>query len=378
MKNLLIKMKIIHYIPSIDRTAGGTSTYMQVLAKGLGELAEVHIITHTSENPLAMENCMVHYVPEYNPFKGAWRKRVAEMMEEVRPDIVHVNCCWMPACAAVQRIAQKHGYKVVLTPHGMLEPWIIKRHYWTRKVPALLLYQKAAVRKADCIQSTAESERDNLLKLGYNSNIKVVRLGIDADGIEMKRSWKKTRQILFLSRVHVKKGINFLIEAAAALRSELQGYKILVAGEGDADYVAEMKRMIADNGLQDIVQLVGGVYGDEKWRLFQTSDFFVLPTHSENFGLAIAESLASGTPVITTVGTPWHDLNDTNSGAWIEIGTQPLVETLRRFLALSDDELEAMGRNGRRLIEEKYSAHVMAKEMMKVYETLIPNLTNGY
>lgn len=378
MKNLLIKMKIIHYIPSIDRTAGGTSTYMQVLAKGLGELAEVHIITHTSENPLAMENCMVHYVPEYNPFKGAWRKRVAEMMEEVRPDIVHVNCCWMPACAAVQRIAQKHGYKVVLTPHGMLEPWIIKRHYWTRKVPALLLYQKAAVRKADCIQSTAESERDNLLKLGYNFNIKVVKLGIDADGIEMKRSWKKTRQILFLSRVHVKKGINFLIEAAAVLRSELQGYKILVAGEGDADYVAEMKRMIENNGLQDIVQLIGGVYGDEKWRLFQTSDFFVLPTHSENFGLAIAESLASGTPVITTVGTPWHDLNDTNSGAWIEIGTQPLVETLRKFLALSDGELEAMGRNGRRLIEEKYSAHVMAKEMMEVYETLIPNLTNGY
>lgn len=371
-------MKIVHYIPSIDRTAGGTSTYMQVLAKGLGEIADVHIITHVSENPLVMENCNVHYVHNYQPFSYSWKMTIAFLLDEIKPDIVHVNCCWLPACAAVQHIAQKHGYKVVLTPHGMLEPWIIKRHYWTRKVPALLLYQKAAVRKADCIQSTAESERDNLLKLGYNKNIKVVKLGIDADGIEMKKSWKKTRQILFLSRVHVKKGINFLIEAAVALRSELQGYKILVAGEGDADYVAEMKRMIADNGLQDIVLLVGGVYGDEKWRLFQTSDFFVLPTHSENFGLAIAESLASGTPVITTVGTPWHDLNDTNSGAWIEIGTQPLTETLRKFLALSDGELEAMGRNGRRLIEEKYSAHVMAKEMMEVYETLIPNLTNGY
>ena len=105
-----------------------------------------------------------------------------------------------------------------------------------------------------------------------------------------------------------------------------------------------------------------------KWQLFQTSDFFVLPTHSENFGLAIAESLASGTPVITTVGTPWSDLNDTNSGAWIEVGTQPLVEAVRKFLALSDGELEAMGRNGRRLIEEKYSAHVMAREMMEVYD----------
>lgn len=363
-------MKIIHYIPSIDRMAGGISTYMQVLAKPLGTMAEVHIMTHASENPLPMENCKVHDIPRYRPFSGVWKKAVVDLLDSVRPDIVHVNCCWTPDCAMIQRLAQKRGYKVVLTPHGMLEPWIIKRHYWTRKVPALWLYQKAAVQRADCVQATAESERDNLLKLGYNSNIKVVRLGIDAESIEMKRSWKKSRQILFLSRVHVKKGINFLVEAADVLRNELQGYKILVAGEGEADYVEDMKRMICDRGLQDIVQLIGGVYGDEKWRLFQTSDFFVLPTHSENFGLAIAESLASGTPVITTVGTPWSDLNSSEAGAWIEIGMEPLVETLRRFLSLSEDELETMGRNGRRLIETKYSAHVMAEQMMEVYKSV--------
>ena len=363
-------MKIIHYIPSIDRMAGGISTYMQVLAKPLGTMAEVHIMTHASENPLPMENCKVHDIPRYRPFSGVWKKAVVDLLDSVRPDIVHVNCCWTPDCAMIQQLAQKRGYKVVLTPHGMLEPWIIKRHYWTRKVPALWLYQKAAVQRADCVQATAESERDNLLKLGYNSNIKVVRLGIDAESIEMKRSWKKSRQILFLSRVHVKKGINFLVEATDVLRNELQGYKILVAGEGDADYVEAMKRMICDRGLQDIVQLIGGVYGDEKWRLFQTSDFFVLPTHSENFGLAIAESLASGTPVITTVGTPWSDLNSSEAGAWIEIGTETLVETLRRFLSLSEDELETMGRNGRKLIETKYSAHVMAEQMMEVYKSV--------
>ena len=363
-------MKIIHYIPSIDRTWGGTSTYMQVLAKPLGELADVHILTHASENPLSMENCKVHDIPRFRPFSGTWKKTVVGLLNSIKPDVVHINCCWTPDCAMIQRLAQKQGYKVVLTPHGMLEPWIIQRHYWTRKVPALWLYQRAAIQKADCIQATAESERDNLLKLGYNYNIKVVKLGIDADCIEMKKSWKKTRQILFLSRVHVKKGINFLIEAAAELRSELQGYKIIVAGEGDAAYVAEMKQMISDRGLQDIVQLIGGVYGNDKWRLFQTSDFFVLPTHSENFGLAIAESLASGTPVITTVGTPWNDLNSSHAGAWIEIGTQPLVATLRQFLALSDEELGTMGRNGRKLIETKYSAKVMAEEMMGVYRSL--------
>lgn len=363
-------MKIIHYIPSIDRIAGGTSTYMQVLGKELGKLAEVHIITHASENPLPIDNCKIHYVSGYNPLKGSFKIEINKLFDDINPDVVHINCCWMPACALVQRMAQKRNIKVVLTPHGMLEPWIIKRHYWTRKVPALLLFQKAAVKKADCLQATAESEKQNLMKLGYNSNIKIVKLGIDAESIAMKTSWKKSKQLLFLSRVHVKKGINYLIEAADILRDELQGYKILVAGEGDAEYVASLKQQIMDKGLQDIIQLIGGVYGDKKWELFQTSDFFVLPTHSENFGLAIAESLASGTPVITTVGTPWNDLNSSNSGAWIEIGTQPLVETLRRFLSLSDGELEAMGKNGRKLIETKYSAKVMAEEMMKVYDSL--------
>lgn len=83
--------------------------------------------------------------------------------------------------------------------------------------------------------------------------------------------------------------------------------------------------------------------------------------------VAIAESLALGTPVITTHGTPWEDLNETHLGAWIEVGTKPLVETLRHFLSLSTEKLEEMGRNGRKLIEEKYSANVMAQEMINVY-----------
>ncbi len=364
-------MCIIHYIPSIDRIAGGTSTYMQILGKELGKLAEVHVITHASTNPLLIENCKIHNVSVYQPLNGKFKTEVNALLDEIKPDVVHVNCCWLPSCSVFQRISQKRGYKVVLTPHGMLEPWIIKRHYWTRKLPALMFYQKRAIQKADCIHVTADSERDNLLKLGYNKNVKVVRLGIDAESIVLKYSWKKTKQILFLSRVHVKKGINFLIEAATILREQLQGYKIVIAGEGDADYVVTLKREIKENGLQDIVQLKGGVYGEEKWRLLQTSDFFVLPTHSENFGLAIAESLASGTPVITTVGTPWNDLNDFHAGAWIEIGVQPLVDALRKFLALTDRELEDMGRNGRKLIESKYSAKVMAEEMIELYKSII-------
>lgn len=363
-------MRIIHYIPSIDRTSGGTTAYLQLLAKELGKLVELYVVTHASENPVEIENCQVYYI--------AMLRHVREMkrqwmywLNELESDVVHVNCCWMPQCALVQRWAQRVGYKIVLTPHGMLEPWIMKRHYWTRKVPALLFYQKAAIKKADCLHATAESEKENLLKLGYNSRITVIPNGIDVESIVLKQNWKRNRQILFLSRIHVKKGIEFLLEAVAVLKEKLQGYAVYIAGEGDAAYIDQLKAKAQSLGIGQLVKFCGGVYGDEKWRLFRQADVFVLPTYSENFGIVVAEALASGTPVITTKGTPWEELDMNHCGWWTEIGTKPLVDALNEFLSLNEQELEVMGENGRRLVEEKYSVKNMAEAMVRLYDKVL-------
>lgn len=151
-------MKIIHYIPSIDRSSGGTTAYMQLLANELGKLVELHIVSHVSNSPVNIGNSQIHYIPtfkQYRKMKRQWQI----LLNEIKPDIVHINCCWMPECALIQKWSQESNYKTVLTPHGMLEPWIIKRHYWTKKVPALLLYQKQAVVKADYLHATAQSEK---------------------------------------------------------------------------------------------------------------------------------------------------------------------------------------------------------------------------
>lgn len=362
-------MKILHYIPNIDRAYGGTTAYMQLLAAELGKLVELHVATHRSDNPVAMSCCEVHYVSA--SLLGGMKREWLDLLRRLRPDVVHVNCCWLPGCALVQKWAQRQGFKVVLTPHGMLEPWIMRRHYLTRKLPALALYQKAAVRRADMLHATAESEKANLLRLGYNDRVSVIANGIDVDGVAMKRSWRRSHEILFLSRVHVKKGINFLVEAVARLKDSMRGYTVCIAGEGDAAYVSELKEQCRSLGVQDMVRFVGGVYGDGKWDLFRRADVFVLPTHSENFGIVVAEALACGTPVITTKGTPWQDLERERCGWWTNIGTDALVDALRGFLSLSERELRQMGENGREMVEAKYSSRKTAGDMVAMYEAMI-------
>ena len=238
-------------------------------------------------------------------------------------------------------------------------------------MPALLLYQRKAVRKADYLHATAESEKENLLRLGYNRKVAVVANGIDVDHIALKPTWRRNRQLLFLSRIHVKKGIEFLLEAVAMLKDGLQDYTVNIAGEGEAAYIEQLKAKAQSWGIGQLVRFCGGVYGDEKWKLFRQADLFVLPTYSENFGIVVAEALASGTPVVTTKGTPWEELNTCHCGWWTEIGTESLAKVLKEFLSLDEKELEVMGRNGRRLVEEKYSAKKMAEDMVRVYEYVL-------
>ncbi|MCF2575972.1 glycosyltransferase [Phocaeicola barnesiae] len=360
-------MKVIHYIPTIDRNWGGTTAYMQLLANELGKLTELHIFTHASENPVEIQNCQIHNLPSWK-HPVAMKREFTRLLNQIQPDMFHVNGCWTPGCALTQKWAQEMGIKVVLTPHGMLEPWILARHYWTRKVPALLLYQKAAVKKADYLHATADSEKENLLKLGYNPRIEVIPNGIEVDNISVKKNWERKKRILFLSRIHIKKGIEFLLEAVALLKDKLEGYVIEIAGEGEQEYIARLKQKAKELQIESLVQFCGGVYGDQKWKLFQAADVFVLPTFSENFGIVVAEALACGTPVITTQGTPWQELETAHCGWWTETGTQPTADALNKFLQLSVKELERMGRNGRRLVEQKYSSRKMAEDMVELYQ----------
>ncbi|GHV57252.1 glycosyl transferase family 1 [Bacteroidia bacterium] len=361
-------MKILHYIPSLDFSSGGPATSIQTLSKELGKSVELHIVTHFSEQMALVENAQIHYLSNSLVQLRQIKKQWLQLLKAIQPDVVQVNCCWIPLCAFTQKWAQRAGYKVVLTPRGMLEPWILQRHYWTRKLPALWLYQKNAIKNADCIHATAESEKENILRLKYNNNIVVVPNGIEVKNIAIKSDWTKTKTILYLSRIHPKKGIELLIDTVERIKDVLSGYKFIIAGEGEADYIRSLQNRIQEKELQSFFDFVGGVYGDAKWDLYHQADVFILPTYSENFGNVVVEALACGTPVITTTGTPWQELETHRCGWWIDNGVSTIAKTLTEAVGLSEEDYRPMGIRGRELIMNNYSVEIVAQKMKQLYE----------
>ncbi len=277
----------------------------------------------------------------------------------------------MPQCWFFQRAAQSLGIKIVLSPHGMLEPWILNRNPWKKKL-ALLLYQHKAIRRADVIHTTAQSELNQIRNLGYNQKAVVIPNGIDLSEVKAKTQWSKknnTFRLLFLSRVHLKKGIELLIDAVTKLNNPK--IEVIIAGEGEENYITSLKQQCEKNNIEHQFKFVGGIYGVAKWEAYKQCDVFILPTYSENFGIVVAEALAVGVPVITTTGTPWNELETQHCGWWIDLSVENLMHTIQQAMTLPPETLKEMGKNGANLIRKHYDIKGIAEQIKNMYQNNI-------
>lgn len=361
-------MKIIHFIYSIDKSAGGTAAYLQLISKELKKSIDLIVVTGKSTNPINLIDIKVTSLDLSFKRWFNLKKEFLEILTKENPDLVHINGIWTPQNWLFQKIAQQLGIKVVLSPHGMLESYILNRHPLKKNI-GLKLYQHKALKSVDYFHVTAQSELDQVRKLGYMQPAQIIANGIEIGDVRLKTEWKKVQTILFLSRVHPKKGLELLIEAIANLNNTT--LKIVIAGEGEQVYIESLKKLAVEKNVSQQFKFVGGVYENAKWKLYKEADLFVLPTYSENFGIVVPEALATGLSVITTTGTPWQELETYKCGWWIDLNVPNLVQTITKAINTNPVELKQMGLNARKLVAEMYDIKTIAVKMQEYYSSIL-------
>ena len=240
---------------------------------------------------------------------------------------------------------------------------------WKKRL-AWNLYQRRDLESAAVLHATAEQEAESFRQLGLRPPIAIIPNGTDLPEWRDLAYPKGTpRKMLFLSRIHQKKGLLELVQAWQIVKPT--GWKMIIAGPDEGGHQKIVEAAIQQAGLQDAFTFTGSVYGDEKEALYRSAEVFVLPTFSENFGLVVAEALACGVPVITTKGAPWQGLHTHRCGWWIDIGVEPLVAALREATTLPPNALRDMGQRGRVYVEQNFGWPGIAEQMLSVYRWVL-------
>lgn len=358
-------MKVVHCISTIDKNSGGTSIYMKLLIESLDGKIEQVLITEISENNLKIDSSANLIFLS--------KKEINKGFSKLDANLFHGNGLWQFPVHYMAKNALKKNIPYIISTHGMLEPWSLGQSKLKKKL-AMLLFQHKDLKKATCLHATGQMEVDSIRKLGYTNPIANIPNGIQIKDFPQKTYLKKNskRKILFLSRIHPKKGIELLITAWKSIDSNLKkDWCIDIAGNGEQSYLDTLNQIIEREGLSQEIKIIGPKFGQDKIETYHSADVFVLPTHSENFGIVVAEALSCGVPVITTKGTPWSDIEINNAGKWIDIGEEPLKIAMQELMLKSDAERESMGNNGRKLVEGHYSIESVALKMVELYKWII-------
>lgn len=362
---ILPAVKVIHTIHSIRPEAGGPAYSVPALANALlQEGVEVELWTclpiKTPPHGLVLK-CV-------EPNMLATKFQVAQKTDPHL--IIHDHGVWLPWNHKVAMAAAKAKTPRVVSPRGMLEPWAMG-YRAAKKWLAWRLYQKHDLQTAALLHATADQESLNLRSLGLTSPIHVAPNGVDfpPPGMEPQMDPDGRNTILFMSRLHPKKGLLDLVTAWSQINHP--DWKIRIVGPDENNHRAEVQACIDSHSLNRSIAIEPALSGETKWQAYADASIFVLPSYSENFGMVVAEALASAVPVITTQATPWKELETQNCGWWIPPGESALRTTLEQAIETPMEKMTLMGQAGRSLISSRYSWNSIATTMIQAYQKLI-------
>jgi glycosyltransferase involved in cell wall biosynthesis len=375
-------MRLLHVIPTYLPAVryGGPMFAVHALCRHLVALGhEVHVCTTSIDGPGDLA------VPEGEPvardgvqvwyFKADRLRRLAlssGMRSYLRGclgrfDVLHTHSVflWPPWYAA--RAARQRGVAYVMAPHGMLVPELFRLRRRLVKTAWLRLLEWPNLRGADALHFTTELERSDAARLGVpTGKATVIPYGIDLEEVAESQGSQEP-YVLHLGRINWKKGLDRLIHALAKARS----VRAVIAGNDEDGCRAALQRLAQACGVSDRLRFLDPVYGAAKWRLLGAARAFVLPSHSENFGIAVLEAMAARRPVLLS---PTVGLASAVRAAGAGMVVDPEPEALAKALqTLWDDGAlrQSMGERGRALVERDYTWPGIAARMAALYQSIL-------
>lgn len=287
----------------------------------------------------------------------------ANLLAQNGPSVFHQHGFYAYTSAVCGFAARRHARPLVSHPQGMFDPWILRRSRLKKGV-ARWLYEDANFRHARLWRAVTAKEADQIRALGFTADVAVIPNGIDTGVFrplgDAKPHGEEGRTLLFLGRLHPKKGLDLLLKAWTSLGVLRRDWRLVIAGPDEEGYLANLHRWIKRYELNTTVTLPGPLHGSAKLEALQSADAFVLCSHSEGLPMAVLEAMACALPVIVSDECNLPEIAAANCGWICRPNEVSLCEALRELLHANDRELRERGAAARDLAQRRFERGVVA------------------
>jgi len=374
-------IKIAFISGANSRKAGGVFFTMTSLLNELVKTLAVAVIAHADE--YSKEDSKIYNgkveILEYKPLFGnlmntGFSIDIHKHIEEFSPQIIHQQGIWLYYSRAVLRNKKRFGTKVIIQPHGMLDRWAIQNSSYKKKIVGFL-YEYENLRKADCLHALNLEEFKAMRDLGYRNPVAVIPNGVLLPSDKMRLIKQESNILLYIGRIHPKKGLDLLIDAINYLNinypSSIKGWKLRIGGWDQNGHQQELENKVKLFDIGNFIEFIGPVFNEDKEKELMNASGFILPSFSEGLPMTILEAWSYQLPVLMTNECNLRIGFENSAAIQIELDYIDISIKLKAFFEMDDNDRNAIGKNGYELVKDKYSWSEVANKTSMLYDWLL-------
>jgi len=384
-------MRVLHVIPSLSATSGGPSFALPAMAESLHHRG-IHVTVVTTDDhgrglhidgitcgvPITREFDSIIYFPKQTEFYKCSLPMYSWLSEHIHEfDLVHIHAVFSFSSLMAGRVAARNKVPYIVRPLGVLNRWGMENRRRLLKSISFRLFDFPFLKKAAAMHYTSRMEMEEVSRFGLHNIQCVIPVGLDLEPFRQLPPRQifsqafpetaNTRNLLYLSRIDAKKGLDLLIPAFAQISRRHADIRLVVCGGGDPAYLEKLKAMASDLGISQKVTWTGPVNGDLRLSALAAAEIFVLPSYSENFGIALLEAMAAGLPCVSTDQVALAvEVAGRNAVRMSPLDSKAMAAVLEELL-ISAAERQALASAAKAVAEKDYSLPAMGSALEHLY-----------